>query len=129
MQFTACVTNGTLPTETAPPQRLAGGLFAPGNKLGASGRPKGVDARAEFIKAQGADAPAKAVVEVLLAMIAKAIGGDVQAARVVLERLAGPVRQEVDMTVDQPPLDDETAGKRLLAILTLAMAKKQQERN
>jgi|CXWL01.1.fsa_nt_gi hypothetical protein len=110
--------DGSNPTKTV--DRASGGLFAPGNRIGASGRPKGVDPRAEFAKARGVEKPAEVVVQVIEAMIVKALGGDVQAARVVLDRLAGPVRQEVDLAVDDARPDDETVGKRLHAMLALA---------
>lgn len=126
MQFTARVTSAYIAPQSV--ERDALGRLLPGHGL-KGGRPKGVDVRAEFAKAQGSEAPAKAVVEVMLAMIAKAIGGDVQAARVVLERLAGPVRQEVDLAMEPVQLDDAEVSRRLVAILSLAAAKKAQERN
>lgn len=102
--------------------------FKPGQSGNPAGRPKGVDPRAEFAKARGAEKPAEVVVQVIEAMIVKALGGDVQAARVVLDRLAGPVRQEVDLAVDDVRPDDETMAKRLHAMLALAAAKAKAKR-
>ncbi len=105
------------------------GRWTIGNKGNPAGRPRGIDARAAFARARGEADCEKAVVDTLTAMLAAALEGDTAAARIVLERLCGPVRQEVDLAVDDSRLDDATVVRRLHGMLAMAAARVQQERN
>ncbi len=122
--------DGSIPTQPVASDRDATGRFVRGNvtaKLG--GRPRGIDARAAFGRAMGEVEAEKAVVDTLTAMLAAALKGDTAAARIVLERLCGPVRQEVDVAVEDARLDDATVVRRLHGMLALAASRVQQERN
>lgn len=102
------------------------GRFAPGVSGNPRGRPRGIDPRAAFAVAKGESATVQTVVDVMAAMIVAAIEKfDTAAARIVLDRLCGPVRNEVDLTVDDPVGAEgrDRALKELAAILATAAAR------
>ena len=77
--------------------RGAGGKFAPGNKA-SPGRPRGRGAAAEIREALGAD------LEGIIATVkARAMAGDMQAARIILDRLVPSLRPvEIPMVLAMP---------------------------
>lgn len=80
------------------------GQFVRGNRLG--GRPKGLDFRAaveRYASANGIDLE-NAVGEVFKAMLTEAKAGDVQAARLILDRLCGSVPKEHRIEGEITPL-------------------------
>ena len=74
------------------------GRFLPGNP-GGPGRKRNIDladAARRYAKTKNIDLET-AVGEIMVAMIGQAKEGDVHAAKLVLDRLCGPVRQEIDL--------------------------------
>ena len=94
------------PGKTGVEQDKATGQFLPGNN-GGSGRPPGIDVRQAALasaKKAGVDL-AQAVGNVLLKMVEQALDhGDVAAAKLVLDRLCGPVEPApVQVNIDNRP--------------------------
>lgn len=104
----------------------ATGRFVKGNPGG--GRPRSIDLRSLVARERG-----DTIEEKLLAVIDKlceqGANGDVAAAKLLIERLCGPVKQEVDVSLDDSRLDDATVVRRLHGMLAMAAARVQQERN
>lgn len=109
-------------TESA--DRDESGRFVKGWR-GGPGRPKGIDVRAAFVAAQGQPAAEKAVVDVMLAMLEKALGGDAVAAKVVLERLAGPVVAQLEASVqtENVGLSQDEIERRVASLMATAQAR------
>lgn len=82
------------PSKTDDNGRDESGRFVKGSK-GGPGRPKGRDFRHVIEEAVGSRVDAD-IVSVYYAMLAAAKEGDVSAARLVIERLCGPVTQKHD---------------------------------
>lgn len=107
----------------APPARGPGGLFAPGNRIGAAGRaprPALIDlAHSEAVRA-GIDLHA-ALGRVALKMVALAEAGDVQAARLVVDRLTlAPDDLDLLGVVASDTLTDDERGRRVASLLAVA---------
>lgn len=78
------------PVQQARAGRDGAGRFAPGTSGNPNGRPRGIDFRAAVVAARGEGVEA-ALVEVFDTLLAAALAGDVQAAKLLLDRLCGPV--------------------------------------
>jgi hypothetical protein len=99
--------------------RGARGLFAPGNKFskGNVGHRRMAELRRALFEAATEDD----VREVYRAMVTAAKGGDVAAARVVLEHLLGKPRQQVELSgVDGEPLGLDLASLMKVVLVALA---------
>src|SRR5215204_4489630 len=98
-------------------KRKTGGRFAAGTKPG-PGRPKGERSRLAAALDSLAAADAEAVVA---AVVAAAKGGDMTAAKLVLERL-WPVPRGRAVELELPPVEDATGLVAAVARVVAAMA-------
>ena len=87
------------------PNHAPGGKFAPGNKA-SSGRPPGRGAAAELREALGAD-----LASIINTVKARAMAGDMQAARILLDRLVPSLRPVEIPTVLAMPAGATLAGQ------------------
>ena len=96
------------------PNHAPGGKFAPGNKA-SSGRPPGRGAAAELREALGAD------LEGIVATVkARALAGDMAAARLILDRLVPSLRPVEIPTVLAMPAGATLAGQAQAVIQAAA---------
>ena len=94
------------PKKTEPNGRDDKGRFAPGNP-GGPGRPRRIDlisAAKDYARKHKVDLD-EALATATITMLEKAKEGDVNAYKAVADRLAGPVKQELDHTTDGKPLN------------------------
>lgn len=113
------------PTQTADNGRTTSGRFAKGNS-GGPGRPRGIDFRA--VVAQRAEAEGSRIEEIIWEvfemLLAASRAGDVQAARVLLDRLCGKETSRIDVGVDAGrTMSDLERATRISAILHAAQAR------
>jgi hypothetical protein len=107
----------TVSTVSETVKRAGRGKFAAGARPG-PGRPKGERARLAAALDSLASTEAEAV---LAAVVAAAKGGDMTAARIVLERL-WPVPKGRALELDLPPVENATGLVSAMAALVAAMA-------
>ena len=103
--------SGSKPRETV---RKPNGHFAPGTAPG-PGRPKGFDfkkALCRFIDENDYDID-EAAGRLALRLFELAMDGDMQAARIWLDRCYGPVRQEIDHTTDGQSITGTGTGPEI----------------
>jgi hypothetical protein len=101
---------------TAPPAnagRLQGGRFVPGVSGNPAGKKPGTRHRATRLAEKLMTDDAEAVVK---AVMAAAKGGDMTAARLVLDRIAPPCR-EAPVNLDLPRLETRADAARVLSFL------------
>jgi hypothetical protein len=101
---------------------FATGKFLPGNQAGAAGRPRGLDFRRiveEHAAKNGVDLPT-AMWQVFEAMHKRAIVGDVQAAKLIVDKLCTADPIDVHVTGDAPgptpPIDMRAWAAKLAAL-------------
>lgn len=92
------------------------GRFKPGQSGNPKGRPPGSGLAGKLRRAIAADAE-----DVLAALLKQAKAGDVQAARVLLDRVCPPLKAEAQ-TVSLPGLDSDTLTARAEAALAAVAA-------
>lgn len=116
--------DGIIPTQPVVKERDARGLFLPGNttaRLG--GRPKAVDFRALVQRARG-----ETVDERLLAvydmLTKRAAEGDVNAAKLLLERICGKDADEIRLTDEREAMPEDEFAKRVLSMLAVLQARR-----
>ena len=109
----------TEPEKQAPtdPVRI-NGKFAPGHSGNPAGRPRGWDFRRLVAEARGEDVP-KGLVRVFAALLERAEMGDVQAAKLLLDRLCDSDPTEVEVR----GISDMDAAKQIAALLAVAAAR------
>lgn len=104
--------------ETTSAKQRKGRPFQPGQSGNPNGRPKGarnkITREVEAILSTSGEDVAKAVVE-------RAKGGDMQAARLVLDRLA-PLRKGREITFDLPPVETAADVAKALGAVLQAVA-------
>lgn len=106
-------------------ERDGGGRFVKGHK-GYGGRPRKLDfftAAAEWAES-AKTTPEKALAQVIGATVTAAIGGDMTAAKIIIERFCG---KETDILQLQDPdgaLDKDAALRELASILATAAARR-----
>lgn len=116
----------TMPTGTVRNGRTKSGRFARGNP-GGPGRPRGCDFRAvvtAHVEAEGRSIE-EILVDVFKAIFARACEGDVQAARLLLDRLCAKEPDPVEIAPEYRELTDIERAIRIESIL--ASARKRQE--
>lgn len=112
----------TAPNQTASIGRARTGRFAKGNP-GGPGRPRGIDFRAAVAakaEAEGISVE-DAIWQVFQSLLAQAHRGDVQAAKLLLDRLCGKDTVEVKVEPQAPPMTDIERAARVNAILASAV--------
>ncbi len=112
---TAPISNGA---ETAAAGRAADGRFVAGGP-GGPGRPRGSRHRAQVALDAIGEAGA---VEVLRAVLQAAVGGDVQAAKIVLDRI-WPTRKDRTVELELPPVATAAGLAPALAAVAAAMGR------
>ena len=111
----------TTPSQSAEIGRSRTGRFTKGNP-GGPGRPRGIDfsaAVAEKAEAEGISIE-DAIWGVFQALLAEAQKGDVQAAKLLIDRLCGKETGEREVRPQVPPMSDVERAARLNAILAAA---------
>lgn len=97
--------------------RGEGGRFLAGHQLG--GRPRAFDFRAIVTKwAKENNEPVEdALARVYLALLRNAVGGDVPASKLLIERLCGKEADVLDVAVAARPMSDIERAARIESIL------------
>lgn len=119
--------------ETLPPMRdPVTGKFCKGKLGGAGGKPGRLVYNfkaivADYVTAHGGFVE-DAIIDVFNSLMVAARMGDVQAAKLLLDRLCGTEPDNVDVAVAVSTLSDTERAARLNAILAAAAARKQQPR-
>lgn len=100
------------------------GRFVAGHRLG--GRPRGPDFRAVIAEARGDDAIEQDLLAIYDALLSRAVKGDTQAARLLLDRICDVQPLDVTVTSNLPPGERMTPaerGARIRELLDLAKAR------
>ena len=116
------------PNQTASIGRSRTGRFTQGNP-GGPGRPRGLDFRAVVAeKAEGEGiAVEDAIWDIFQSLLAQARQGDVQAAKLLIERLCGKETIEVEIGEQMPPMSDVELAAQISAILAAAARRQEVE--
>lgn len=95
-----------------------GGRFRPGQSGNPAGKPRGARHKTTLLaeKLMAGDAE-----EVVKAVVAKAKGGDMQAARIVLDRICPP-RRDSPVNLHLPAIESTADAGKLMAALLAAVA-------
>jgi hypothetical protein len=110
-------------------ERTATGRFLPGNttaRLG--GRPKAIDFRALVHEARG-DTVRDKLIAVFDMLAEKAAAGDVNAAKLLLERICGKDADEIKLTDERQEMPEEEFAKRVVSLLAILQARRQSGAN
>lgn len=108
-------------------QRDTQGRFVNGHKkLG--GRKRGIDVKA-LIRERKGDECEDWIVEVVVALKERAVGGDVAAAKLLWEMLCDKDADKLELTDDRAEMSEEEFARRVVSLLAVLQARKQAQAN